>query len=160
MAAKCKVQAYLPAGTKALANNLGTAPGIMAEAEGKLVIALPGVPSEMRQMFEESVFPELRRLGSGQAVVIRKLKCFGAGESHIAELLGDMMQRGRNPLTNCTAKHGVITLTVTATAEDKDKATQMAEKHKKFLRKILGELVYGTGEQTLAEVVGEKLAAR
>ncbi len=158
MPSKNKVQAYIPAGSKALANNLGTAPGIMAEAKGKLLIALPGVPSEMKQMFEESVLPELQRFAGGQAVVIRKLKCFGAGESNIAELLGPLMQRGRNPLINCTASCGVITLTITATAKDKDKAQQMAEKDEKSLRNKLGELVYGTEDQTLAEVVGEKLA--
>jgi len=158
MPSKCKVQAYVPAGTKALANNLGTAPGIMAEAEGKFIFALPGVPSEMKQMFEESVLPELQRFAGGQAVVIRKLRCFGTGESNIAELLGDMMRRGRNPLINCTAQHGVITLSVTATAKDKDRAKQMAEKDEKLLREALREFVYGTGEQTLAEVVGQKLA--
>ena len=67
------------------------------------------------------------------------------------------MQRGRNPLINCTAKYGVITLYITATAEDKDKAQEMVEKDEKLLRDILGELTYGTAEQTLAEVVGEKL---
>jgi nicotinamide-nucleotide amidase len=158
MPAKCKVQAYIPAGAKALANNLGTAPGIMAEAEGKLVIALPGVPFEMRQMFEESVLPELQRFGSGQAVVIRKLKCFGTGESNMAGLLGDAMQRGRNPLINCTAEYGVITLAIIATAKDMIQAEQMAERDEKLLRDKLGELIYGRGEQTLAEVVGEKLA--
>jgi len=166
MAAKCKVQAYLPAGAKALANNLGTAPGIMAETtrpepgrrKGKLVIALPGVPSEMRQMFEESVLAELKRFGAGQAVVIRKLRCFGTGESNIAELLGLLCQRGRNPLINFTAESGVITLHIIATAEDRIEAQQMAEKDEKLLRETLGELIYGTGEQTLAEVVGEKLA--
>jgi nicotinamide-nucleotide amidase len=123
-----------------------------------LLVALPGVPSEMKQMFEESVLPELRRFAGTQAVVVRKLRCFGTGESNIAELLGPLMQRGRNPLVNCTAKHGVITLTINATAEDKDTACQMAEKDVKSLRNNLGELVYGTEEQTLAEVVGEKLA--
>ncbi len=158
MPEKTKIQAYIPAGAKALANNLGTAPGIMAEVKDKLLIALPGVPSEMKQMFEESVLPELQRFAGGQAVVIRKLKCFGTGESNIAELLGSLMQRGRNPLINCTALCGIITLTITATAKDKDKAQQMAEKDQKSLRNRLGELVYGAGEQTLAEVVGQKLA--
>ena len=158
MPEKCKVQAYIPAGAKALVNNLGTAPGIMAEADGKLFIALPGVPSEMRQMFEESVLSELQKFAGRQAVVIRKLRCFGAGESNIAELLGDLMQRGRNPLINCTAEHGVITLTIIATAKDKIQAQRMAEKDEELLRGKLGELVYGTGEQNLAEVVGEKLA--
>jgi len=165
MSAKNKIQAYIPAGAKALENNLGTAPGIRAEytcpeqgrRKGKLLFALPGVPLEMKQMFEESVMPELQRFAGDQVVIIRKLKCFGTGESNIAEMLGDLMQRGRNPLINCTVEHGVITLTINATAEDKDTAQQIAEKDEKLLRDILGEFVYGTGEQSLAEVVGEKL---
>jgi nicotinamide-nucleotide amidase len=158
MPAKAKVQAYIPAGAKALANNLGTAPGIMADIKGKLVIAMPGVPLEMKQMFEESVFAELKRFAGKQAVVVLKLKCFGAGESVIAEKLGDLMQRGRNPLINCTAEHSIITLTIIATAEDKGKAQRIVEKDEKTLRNILGELIYGLEEQTLAEVVGAKLA--
>jgi nicotinamide-nucleotide amidase len=158
MPQKNKIQAYIPAGAKAIENNLGTAPGIRAESKGRLFFAMPGVPLEMKQMFEESVFAELRRFAGKQVVVVLKLKCFGAGESVIAEKLGDLMQRGRNPLINCTVEYGVITLTIIATAEDKDKAQQMAEKDEKKLRNTLGGLIYGTGEQTLAEVVGAKLA--
>ena len=173
---KNKIQAYIPAGAEAIANNLGTAPGIIASLDSRfpildsrpassiqyqasrLLIALPGVPSEMKQMFEESVIPKLQRFASEQAVVVRKLKCFGAGESAITEMLGDMMQRGRSPLINCTVGYGVVTLHIIAAAKDNDKARQMAENDEKSLRKVLGKLVYGTGEQTLAEVVGEKLA--
>ena len=178
MPQKCTIQAYMPAGAKALANSLGTAPGIMAEVnpvrklgrgpkgrsflsngvKGKLIIALPGVPSEMKQMFEEAVLPGLKRFVTNQNVVVRKLKCFGAGESNIAELLGNLCRRGRNPLINCTAEHGVITLHIIAMAKDKIQAQQMAEKDEKLLTDKLGELIYGTGDQTLAEVVGEKLA--
>ncbi len=158
MPQKCTIQAYMPAGAKALANNIGTAPGIMAEVKGKLLIVLPGVPSEMKQMFEEAVFPELKGFVPDQNVVVRKLKCFGAGESNIAELLGNLCRRGRNPLINCTARHGVITLHIIATAKDKIQAQQMAEKDEKLLTDKLGELIYGTGDRTLAEVVGEKLA--
>ena len=157
---KNSVQAYIPTCAEAIANNLGTAPGIMAEVRGKLLIALPGVPSEMKPMLDESVLPPLQRFAGGQAVIVRKLKCFGAGESAIAEMLGNMMQRGRNPLINCTVQYGVVTLHIIATATDKDKARQMAENDEKTLRNILRKLVYGTGDQTLAEVVGEKLAQR
>ena len=165
MPEKTKIQAYIPVGAKALLNNLGTAPGIMAEYKGKLFLALPGVPAEMKEMFEEQVLPKLtptsscRKTGVGdQAIVTRKLRCFGTGESAVAELIGDVMKRGRNPLINCTAKHGVITLHIVATAKDKNTAERMAEEDEKMLRKCLGELVYGVGEQTLAEVVGQKLA--
>jgi len=158
MPEKNKIQAYIPAGAKALVNELGTAPGIMAEVKGKLIAALPGVPSEMKQMFVESVLPKLQRFAGVQALVVRKLKCFGTGESNIAELLGPLMQRGSNPLINCTVEYGVITLHIVAAAEDKKKALRMVEKDEKLLSDKLGELVYGTEEQTLAEVVGEKLA--
>ena len=171
MPEKAKIQAYIPVGAKALLNNLGTAPGIMAEYKGKLFLALPGVPAEMKEMFEGQVLPKLTAAAVDQVIVTRKLRCFGTGESAVAELIGDVMKRGRNPLINCTAKHGVITLHIVArrpdsrrktrgqaTAKDKNTAERMAEEDEKMLRKCLGELVYGVGEQTLAEVVGQKLA--
>jgi nicotinamide-nucleotide amidase len=156
MPEKNRTQAYIPAGAKSL-ENIGTAPGILAEHKGKLYIALPGVPMEMERMFA-AVLPELKEFISSQAVVVRRLRCFGAGESTIAEMLGDMMQRGRNPLINCTASEGIITLHIIATLHEQNQALQLADKDEKKLRSLLGELVYGVEEQTLAEVVGEKLA--
>ena len=157
MPQKNEIQAHIPAGAEALRNDHGTAPGIMVESKGKLLFALPGVPPEMKRMFAESVLPEIQRFGDGQALVVRKLRCFGAGESTIAEMLGSIMLRGRNPLINCTADYGVITLHIIAAANDKEMAEKLAEKDEKQLRKILGELVYGTDRQSLAEVVAEKL---
>lgn len=158
MPEKNKVEAYIPAGARALDNRLGTASGIIAEHKSKLFVAMPGVPSEMKRMFEDSVFSELGKLASGQVVVVRKLKCFGTGESSIAQMLGDLMSRSRNPLINCTVKCGVITLHIVATAKDRAEAQEMIAKDEKLLRDILGQLVYGTDEQTLAEVVGQELA--
>lgn len=158
MPEKNRIQAYIPAGAKAIANDFGTAPGIMAGLKDKLFFAMPGVPFEMKKMFKESVLPELEKFGRGQAVAVKKLKCFGAGESTIAEMMGDMMMRGRNPLINCTVSYGVITLHIIAEAEDKAKALKMAEDDERRLRDILGELIYGTGEQGLGEAVGQELA--
>jgi nicotinamide-nucleotide amidase len=160
MPEKNKIQAYIPAGARALSNNIGTAPGIITKAEGKLFIAMPGVPSEMKQMFEESVLKELKTFAAEArkaGMTLRKLKCFGAGESTIAELLGSICKRDRNPLINCTAEYGVITLYIIATAKDKDEAEQLAEKDEYLLRNILGKLIFGAEEDALAEVVGEKL---
>jgi nicotinamide-nucleotide amidase len=155
-----KIQAYLPAGAKALANNLGTAPGIMAETIHKGFYAMPGVPSEMKAMFEESVFTELKKNTSEQAIVVKRLKCFGAGESKIAEMMGNVMNRQRNPLINCTVQTGVVTLHIIATAKTRNQAEQMAGKDEEMLKELLGSLIYGTGEQNLAEVVGLKLAEK
>ncbi|MHC4701649.1 MAG: nicotinamide-nucleotide amidohydrolase family protein [Planctomycetota bacterium] len=109
-------------------------------------------------MFAGSVLPELRQFASGQTVVVKKLRCYGAGESTIAQQLGTIMQRRRNPLINCTVELGVITLHIVATAETAETAERMARKDEQSLRRTLGELVYGTGEQTLEEVVGRELA--
>jgi len=155
MPEKNRIQAFIPAGAEAIAN-IGTAPGILASWKGKLLIALPGVPREAEKMFE-SIVPELKQYAGTQALEARRLKCFGAGESTIAEMLGDMMRRDRNPLINCTVHEGIITLHIIAQAESKEKAVQMCEKDEKLLRRKLGDLVYGSGDETLAEVVGAKL---
>jgi len=152
------IQAHLPAGARVIENEIGTAPGIEAEKDGTVMFALPGVPAEMERMLEASVLPQVRELARFQALVTRRLKCFGAGESTIAAMLGDAMQRGRNPLVNCTVQAGVITVEVVATSTDRDQAEQMAAKEEATIRRLLGRLIYGQGDQTLAEVVGERLA--
>jgi molybdopterin-biosynthesis enzyme MoeA-like protein len=64
----------------------------MARAKGKLLIALPGVPGEMKQMFQDSVLAQAGEFASDQAIEVRNLKCFGKAESEIAALLGDLMR--------------------------------------------------------------------
>jgi nicotinamide-nucleotide amidase len=152
-----KVQALIPAGAKAIANKLGTAPGIMVEREGKVVVALPGVPEEMTVMFADGVLPALRRIAGKSTIATKKIRCFGAGESKIAEMLGELMHRDRNPLINCTVDCGVVTLTIVGQAKTYAAARQMVEQDEKRLRVVLGELVFGSDDETLAQVVGEKL---
>jgi nicotinamide-nucleotide amidase len=159
MSEKNKSQAYLPAGTTALENEVGTAAGMAAEVNGKLLFALPGVPSEMMRMFEQCVQERLMQLADRQSIAVRKLRCFGTGESNIAQLLGSVMQRGRNPLVNSTASCGLITLHVIATAQDSETAKEMTDRDETLIRAKLGDLVYGTGDQTIADIVGEKLTA-
>jgi len=151
------IQAYIPIGAAALSNDLGTAPGITLERQGKIFAVMPGVPSEMKAMFTTSVRDKLIELCGGQTVISRRLKCFGAGESTIAEKLCDLMDRDRNPLINCTVHCGVITLHIIAKAQNANQAEDMIAKDEKNLREILGGLVYGVDDETLGQVVGEKL---
>ena len=113
-----RIQACLPTGTEAISNEIGTAPGILVEQDGRLFIAMPGVPSEMKRMFESYVVTRLEPYTEGWVVVSRKLRCFGTGESNVAEMLGDLMHRDRNPLINCTCGSGVITLHVVETQDN------------------------------------------
>lgn len=157
MAETNRIQAYLPAGTKALSNELGTAAGMMCEYEGTTFVCLPGVPSEMKKMFADSVFPMFG--DNGVSVVSRRIHCFGTGESRIAEMIGDVMARGRNPLVNCTVRGGIITLEVVAKADDRQEAEKMAADSVRQLREVLGGLVFGMDGETMAEAVGKKLSA-
>ena len=94
-------------------------------------------------MYASFVLPELLS-NAHQHVVVRKLRCFGAGESTIVSLLGDCMRRGRNPQVNCTVDAGVITLHIIATAEHNLDAQHMADADEQVLRQTLGDLVFGT----------------
>ncbi len=154
-----KIQACIPKGAEAIPNKWGTAPGVLVEKDGKLFFSLPGVPSEMEHMFQNSILPRLKELSRDQAVAVRRLKCFGAGESMVAEMIGNAMDRDRNPLVNCTVGRGVLTLEVVAVAGAQGEAEEMADGEAANLRRILGTLVYGTGDETLAEVVGRRLVA-
>ncbi|MHC4292953.1 MAG: competence/damage-inducible protein A [Planctomycetota bacterium] len=155
------VQACIPKGARAMKNPIGTAPGIVVEIDGKINFSMPGVPVEMKRMFKDSVLPEIKRIiepSEQSVVVLRKLKCFGVGESTIADRVGDMMRRGRNPEINSTANTGVITLHIIAKSEDIEEAKNMAKEDERRLRSIFKELIYGSGEETLAEVVGRELS--
>ena len=158
-----KIQAYIPKGSRAMKNTVGTAPGIIGEFDGKIIFSMPGVPVEMYKMYEDSVLPEIRRsieVAERTGIVVRKLKCFGVGESTIAEKLGDMMHRGRNPEINSTASGGVITLHIISKAKTEEEAHRMALDDENRLKDILKELVYGSGDETLAETVGLQLRKR
>ncbi len=158
MAETNRIQAYLPKGTKAISNELGTAAGIMCEYEGNTFVCMPGVPGEMKKMFEDSI---VSMFGDGDvAIVSRRLHCFGTGESRIAEMIGDVMKRGRNPLVNCTASGGIITLEVVAKAQERQEAEKMANKDVQDLRRILGDLFFGADGETMAQSVAKKLCAR
>lgn len=157
MASPNLAQAYFPAGARPLLNSRGTAPGIFVEQEEKLYFCLPGVPYEMKTMFEDYVYPRLAADGSGGIILIGKVHCFGLAESLIAETLGDLMRRGRNPLINSTAHAGIISLHIIANADDAAAAQEMIEEDRNLICQLLGEAVYGFDEQTLPEIVGTLL---
>jgi nicotinamide-nucleotide amidase len=151
-----EIQAYLPVGCDVLPNEMGTAPGIKATCEGVPVYVLPGVPNEMKAMFETAIRPELLQL-AGHKIVIRKLKCFGVGESKLVSMLGTKMRRGRNPLINCTVDFGVITLHVIGSEATLQEAQTLVEQDEASIRKKLGDLVFGESDDTFAHVIGRFL---
>jgi len=157
-----KTQTYLPKGTKAIENKIGTAAGIRAVWKDRSIYCMPGVPYEMKQMFEESILPEIEKGISkkGEVKIIRKLNCYGQGESKIADMLGDLSKRGRNPEINFTISYGVVTLHITARAANLEKANKLADCDERQIRTILGDLIFSAGDETLAQAVGRMLVKK
>jgi len=153
-------QARFPAGSVVFPNPRGTARGFACRVGRAWLVAMPGVPGELRGMFQESVLPfVLDRLGPGGCVLTRTVHLFPIPEPDVDERLGDMMDADRNPLLGITARDGVITVSITARADDEEAARRLLERDVETVRERFGEAVFGYDEDTLASVLGDLLIA-
>jgi len=152
-----EIQARIPSGATLLENPLGTAAGIRAKLGQCDVFVVPGVPKEMKGMFSAHVLPLAKQTAGGAAIVSRTLHTFGMGESAIAERLGDLMRRDRNPSVGTTVANGVVSLRINSRFESVAKATDEAEQTALLCRERLGSLIFGEDDQTLEQVLGTML---
>lgn len=150
-------QAMLPQGAQMLANPRGTAPGVYLHAHGAHVFCLPGVPTEMRTMWKESVVPRLVAIRGGGGVIRSKtLRFYGIGESALEEKVKDLLH-GTNPTLAPYASVGEARLRITARAEtDEAAASLIAPVEQEILTRV-GEFLYGEGDDSLESVVGRLL---
>ena len=154
-------QAMIPRGASPLPNSCGTAPGFHL-AEGDLhVVCVPGVPAEMRTMFDDHVMPILRPLAAGNRVICeRMLHTFGMGESSLGQRIAEFMVEGRNPEVGTLACEGLVRIRMRATAETTDNATALLDRDEGAMRRALGDVVFGRDGDGLSEVVVRLLADR
>ena len=136
-----KKQALIPVGGTVFKNNHGTAPGLAIEKDGKCIIMLPGPPSELEPMFEESVRDFLSKYSDG-VIVSHTVNIIGAGESAVALELADLFN-GENPTVAPYAKKGEVQLRVTAKAKNTDEADKLCAPIIDDIRSRLGDIVYG-----------------
>lgn len=149
-----RIQAHIPRGAEVLDNDWGTAPGIKLKFGKALIFALPGVPVEMENMAARYIFPLFER-GSGVTVVVKSLATFGAGESVVAEKLGELMRRDRNPLVGTTVSGGIVTVRLRSEAPTSELAHKRLAQSVMLVKERLGSLVFAEGGQTLAGAVGQ-----
>lgn len=155
-----RVQALRPESGRIIENPCGTAPGVALRVGRAQCFALPGVPSEMRAMFERDVAPHLRRGAAGGVIRSRVLQTTGLPESELGARIADLMTRGRNPEVGTTADLGVIGVRINATAESPAAADALLDAAEREIRSRLCDAVFGQDDETLASAVGRLLAER
>ncbi len=152
-------QAMLPEGCRPLYNHNGTAPGFILEKDGKILIMLPGPPSEIVPMFDEQVIPYLRSL-SEDVMISRTLHLCGMGESAVESVLHDEMITMTNPTLAPYAKEGVVDLRITAKGESEEACREMIAPVEAHIRELFGDLVFGADSDTLPQVLLRELSQR
>lgn len=151
-------QATLIPSAQALPNPRGTAPGWWVEKDGRIIVAMPGVPREMFQMWEREVMPRLSKY-TGGLIFTRILRVWGLGESTVEERL-DALLHNTNPTIATYAKTDAVDVRITAKAETRELAEQLVTAMEVQVRQALGYHVFGVDKQTLQSVIGNHLVER
>lgn len=161
------VQAMFPTRSRMIPNPNGTAPGIdmdvaRSDQKSARLFALPGVPGEMRDMWEATVGPEIvASLGADRRFIRhRVINCFGAGESDVERMLPDLVPRGRTPTVGITANKADIMLRITAEGPTPEACDELIEPTAAIIRDCLGKLVFGENDDQLHGVLIRMLRER
>jgi nicotinamide-nucleotide amidase len=150
-------QAMVPEGATILPNPRGTAPGLWLEAGGHILILLPGVPGELRAMFDEEVKPRLARLGPSERLFSRDLRVTGLAESEVEQRVSPLYAVYPETETTILATAAGIQLHPRAWSSDAAKAKAQLDEMSERMALALGEYLYSAHGETLEEVVGRAL---
>ncbi len=161
-----RVQAMFPKGARTIHNPHGTAPGIDMQVAGDVkdsrIFALPGVPSEMKQMWEQTVLTRLREeLGVGKRkLYYRTVKLFGIGESDVEAKMPELISRQRYPRVGITVSQATISLRIVTEAASELESREQLSETEREIQEALGDLIFGSGEMELQNAVCELLDQR
>jgi nicotinamide-nucleotide amidase len=151
-------QAHFPEGSRVFPNPNGTACGFASRAGQSWIVAMPGVPGEMRPMFHASVLPfVLEELAPSECVRAATVRLFPLPESVADGRIADMTEYGRNPSVGITVSDGVISISVRAHGPDEATARRLLDADVKALKERFGDLVFGMDDATLAGALAELL---
>ncbi len=152
-----KKQAYLPAGATPLANDKGTAPGVYLEHQGKIIIALPGPPQEMKNIFQKEVIPRLKEKQPSTQLYSRLFRMIGIGEADLETKIRDLIDNQTNLTLALYAKLGEVHLRLAVKAKSKEEAADIFAPTEKQLQERIGDYIYAYDEESLEETVGKLL---
>lgn len=151
-------QAYIPEGAIPVENPNGTAPCFIVEDPRGVIFVLPGVPFELKWLFEHETEPYLRkRFNLGEIITYRVLKVAGLGESSVDDRIGHLIANLSNPTVGVLAHPGQVDVRITAKAENIDEAMKLIAPVEAEVRQLLGRHIFATDNDTIEDVVGRLL---
>jgi nicotinamide-nucleotide amidase len=150
-------QAMVPEGATVIPNPRGSAPGLWIEASGHIVILLPGVPSELRAMFDQEVRPRLTRLGHDERLFTRDLRITGLPESEVEQRVSPLYALYPDTETTILASPPGIQLHPRVWSRDPAQANQILDEMVKRMALALGEHLYSIEGEAMEEVVARAL---
>ena len=158
-------QADVPAGATTIPQQPGTAPGLVCPVGEKVVYAVPGVPYEMKEMVSGTVLGDLRsRAGETACIRSRTLRTWGQSESGLAELLadriGELDEAGTATLAFLASGIEGLKVRITAKAATEAEAESILADEEAYLRRVLGDIVFGADDETMESVVLDLLRRR
>lgn len=155
-------QALVPQAASAMQNKAGTAPGFWIERDGRIVVCMPGVPHEMKEMMREQVLPRLAVHISSERGFTASLNILttGIAESVLFEKLGNLNDLLEGAKLAFLPSLAGVKMRITATAEDKESAMDKLTAIEQRIRSIAGRYIYGKNDEELPAVLGRILTER
>lgn len=150
-------QAMVPEGASVLPNSRGTAPGIWLEEAGRIIVLLPGVPVELRAIFEAEVKPRLGRIAPGERLFTRDLRITGLPESDVEQRVSPLYALYPDTETTILSAPSGIQLHPRVWSADPPKAEAILDEIVARMALALGENLYSTKGEALEEVVARVL---
>ena len=154
-------QAMIPEGAIPVTNPNGTAPSFIVEDPRAVVYCLPGVPFEMKWLFDNELVPYLReKFGLSDSIYSRVLKISDLGESGVDDLVGHLIANSVNPTVGVMAHPGQVDVRITAKSASREEADELIAPLEEEVRELLGGHVFGVDNETLPQVLGKLLRSR
>ena len=153
-------QALVPRSARVLTNPVGTAPGMLIERGERVMVVMPGVPYEMKEIVTGGLLPYLKGMAGARAIRHRTLRTTGIPESQLMDLLGDLDALLQGAKLAFLPSPTGVRLRVSVTDDDGAAADRKVAEVEERIRAKAAKYVYGAEEEEIEEVLGRILAER
>jgi nicotinamide-nucleotide amidase len=151
-------QAYIPEGATPVENPNGSAPSFIVEDSRGVIFVLPGVPFELKWLFDNEVVPYVRRkFDLSEIITYRVLKVAELGESRVDDLIGHLIANSSNPTVGVLAHPGQVDVRIAAKAANVEEAMKLIAPVETEARQLLGGHIFAVDNETMEDAIGKLL---